>query len=441
MSSSIPIKQIDGDVAVGRDVSIGGKGVIRGSVKVGHNLQVEGWLDAKNIKGPSKGLFKTVEKLRAAYPTPHDGWWALVGDTLPASIYVGDGGEWVATGKQGGNPSVDDTGYSETVEQLCDDVTSLRVDVSQNQEDIKTLRASQTAQETQVGNLQSATKQAQATADEALAKATNAQASSNQAQTAADKAQSTADKALSNAANAQNTSSQAQADANTAQKTAEAAQKTADTAQKAADKAQSSIENLKDSKGEADGIAPLDESGLIPNEILPHNLDNVLEFKGMVADVTIQQASAARNSTDENCAVVYEEDLNVFLLSYSPPATVLPTYYSNWLDADLYGEASADGRVPHRRKLFIDTTEHNGYYYNDTRLTNIGSNLSLGYDETHAFPGSEGVALRETVKSIDRSVSDLSASMPKIVTLTEAEYNFLIKKNDDTYYMIIEEEG
>lgn len=111
MGSSIPTKQLDGDISVGRNVAVGGKADVKGSMTVGHNLKVEGWLDAKNIKGPNKGLFKTAEQLRTAYPNPHDGWWALVGDTLPAPIYRGDGGEWVATGKDGGNPTVDSTEY------------------------------------------------------------------------------------------------------------------------------------------------------------------------------------------------------------------------------------------------------------------------------------------------------------------------------------------
>ena len=56
--SSIPTKQIDGDVAVGRDVNIGGKATIRGSAKVGHNLTVDGWLEAKNIKARTKACSK-----------------------------------------------------------------------------------------------------------------------------------------------------------------------------------------------------------------------------------------------------------------------------------------------------------------------------------------------------------------------------------------------
>lgn len=146
MSSSIPTKQLDGDVSIGRNVAIGGKATVQGSVTVGHNLKVEGWLDAKNIKGPNKGLFKTVEQLRETYPNPHDGWWALVGDTLPAPIYRGDGGEWVATGESGGNPTIDSTEYMEAVEELTKDITAVKVDVAQNESDIKSLRSTQTTQ-------------------------------------------------------------------------------------------------------------------------------------------------------------------------------------------------------------------------------------------------------------------------------------------------------
>ena len=74
MSNSIETKRVNGDVAVGRDVSIGGKTAIRGSATVGHNLRVDGWLEAKNIKGANKGLFKTDDDLRKAYPEARSGW-------------------------------------------------------------------------------------------------------------------------------------------------------------------------------------------------------------------------------------------------------------------------------------------------------------------------------------------------------------------------------
>lgn len=94
----IPTKQIDGDVAVGRNIAAGGDANVQGSARVGHDLIVEGYLVAKNIKSPCKGLFKTADILKECFPRPHDGWWAMVGTSVPASVYVAEGGEWVATG-------------------------------------------------------------------------------------------------------------------------------------------------------------------------------------------------------------------------------------------------------------------------------------------------------------------------------------------------------
>ena len=107
--SSIKTTEKEGDVSIGRHVGIGGNANVQGNVVVHMNMRVEGWLDAKNIKGSNKGIFTTVKKLREAYPRPHDGWWAIVGNTLPSPIYVGDGGEWVATGESGGTPTLEDT--------------------------------------------------------------------------------------------------------------------------------------------------------------------------------------------------------------------------------------------------------------------------------------------------------------------------------------------
>lgn len=98
MTKPIPTKQIDGDVAVGRNIAAGGDANVQGSARVGHDLIVEGYLVAKNIKSPCKGLFKTAAILKECFPRPHDGWWAMVGTSVPASVYVAEGGEWVATG-------------------------------------------------------------------------------------------------------------------------------------------------------------------------------------------------------------------------------------------------------------------------------------------------------------------------------------------------------
>ena len=117
--SSVKTTQLDGDVSVGRNTSIGGNITIQGGGRVKGTFVIDGWLDAKNIKGSNKGIFTTAEKLREAYPRPHDGWWAIVGKSLPSPIYVGDGGEWVATGESGGNPKFEDT--SGALQQAIDD--------------------------------------------------------------------------------------------------------------------------------------------------------------------------------------------------------------------------------------------------------------------------------------------------------------------------------
>ena len=61
-------KHIDGDVSVGRNTAIGGDATVQGKTHLKGNVMVDGWLEAKNIKGVSKGLFTTIEKLKAAYP-------------------------------------------------------------------------------------------------------------------------------------------------------------------------------------------------------------------------------------------------------------------------------------------------------------------------------------------------------------------------------------
>ena len=97
------IKNFDGDISVGRHAVVGGDAKVCGGVTVGKNLKVEGWLDAKNLKAANKGVFLNEESLKKAYPVPKDGWWALVGDALPAALWVAADGEWGNTGGTGGD--------------------------------------------------------------------------------------------------------------------------------------------------------------------------------------------------------------------------------------------------------------------------------------------------------------------------------------------------
>lgn len=124
--SQINTTAISGDVAIGRHLTAGGSVNIRGDVTVKRNLKVEGWIDAKNIKGPSKGLYSSIERLRSIHPVPHDGWWALVGETLPAKLWVADGGEWIATGKDCGSITTEVEAYETQLTEFSATLTDVK---------------------------------------------------------------------------------------------------------------------------------------------------------------------------------------------------------------------------------------------------------------------------------------------------------------------------
>ena len=120
---AIQTTQIDGDVSVGRNVALGGGFISQGKGRVKGDLVVDGWLDAKNIKGVFKGIYLTVEKLKADFPEPEDGWWAIVGKTIPGPIYAADNGKWVATGEIGGQPTISGDEYYESLFEILQYLT------------------------------------------------------------------------------------------------------------------------------------------------------------------------------------------------------------------------------------------------------------------------------------------------------------------------------
>ncbi len=113
---------IQGNANVSRNLNVGSHLNVNGDGLFGHNLIVKGWLDAPNIKGPLKGLYASEASLNEAYPRPMPGWFALVGNTLPANVYRVEGGKWVATGEQGGQ-------FTLYLDQLETDVKNLTDDV------------------------------------------------------------------------------------------------------------------------------------------------------------------------------------------------------------------------------------------------------------------------------------------------------------------------
>ena len=130
--SSIKTTQLDGDASIGRNVNIGGKVEIAGRARIGHNLRVDGWLDAKNIKGANKGVFPDIDKLREAYPdgTLADGSWAIVGATLPGELWYVSGGKWLDSGTSAGAITVDMEQYQEGLEAVNEAIIKLQTAVN-----------------------------------------------------------------------------------------------------------------------------------------------------------------------------------------------------------------------------------------------------------------------------------------------------------------------
>lgn len=106
MNESVKNLQVTGSMAVGRRMTLSGELRVGGPVRLRHNVKIEGWLDAPNQRFAAKGLFLTLEELEEAFPEPRPGFWALVGDKLPAMLYVARGRRWVSTGNRTGEPMV-----------------------------------------------------------------------------------------------------------------------------------------------------------------------------------------------------------------------------------------------------------------------------------------------------------------------------------------------
>lgn len=360
--SSIKTTQIDGDVSVGRNVAVGGKMTVQGSSHFKGSLKVEGWLDAKNIKGANKGIFTSIEKLKEAYPLPHDGWWAIVGSTLPGPIYVGDGGEWVATGETGGNPTVDSEQYNEAVSELQGDIALIRQDI----EDIESKNKSQDTTLTTQGN-----------------------------------------------------------SINSIQQQVNTVQETANAAKTKADSTGTELTDFKNTKGASGGLAPLNEDGKIPATYMPSYVDDVVEFAEAVEGITTQMMSIPKSSTDEGCMVVYDRTNNTFVLAYKEtleneetvPAT---TYYNQWLDADTWGDTTVLGRTPQAGKVYVDKSKNITYRWSGNTLVPIGSDLALGYTESTAFPGIDGAHLQGDMKVAQTNINILQATTEKVLTHTVA---------------------
>lgn len=91
--------EIDGNLSVGRKITAGGDLTVRGKATFGHDVKVDGWLEAPNIKDINKGIYLSYNDLLVHYPTPRDGWLAGVVETVSGvkqmTAYLAVEGQWV----------------------------------------------------------------------------------------------------------------------------------------------------------------------------------------------------------------------------------------------------------------------------------------------------------------------------------------------------------
>lgn len=123
---SVNVDEFEGDISVKRNINLGGNITAQGNAHIKKNLRVDGYIDCPNFKGPNKGLFNNLDSLKESYPNPIDGWWALVGDTLPAQLFIVVNGEWCDSGVVVGDGlEIDLTDINEMIEKLQDSLANI----------------------------------------------------------------------------------------------------------------------------------------------------------------------------------------------------------------------------------------------------------------------------------------------------------------------------
>ena len=210
---------------------------------------------------------------------------------------------------------------------------------------------------------------------------------------------------------------------------------TKDTANKANNKANevgSQLNSFKDSKGENGGIAPLDEQGKVPSRHLPGYIDDVVDFYGISVGITVKNESIDKNSNDEGCKVVYDKEHGCFVLAYVPTIgeSEAATYYNNWLNADVFGTASTNGRIPSSGKVFLCEEDGKSYRWSGNQLVPIGSDLALGHTSSTAYPGDEGAKLQEDMKQVEENRKNILSQNKQIVARSIVNVNQLFDLAD-----------
>lgn len=106
--------------------------------------------------------------------------------------------------------------------------------------------------------------------------------------------------------------------------------------------------------GEKGGIAPLDDSGKVPDVNLPATARSVMGFYDIVSGVTLEESPSEKSSIDSGCRVVYDKSMRRFFLSVEEMGET--KYYGKWKDCTHFGKDTDSvlyGITPYSNIVYI----------------------------------------------------------------------------------------
>lgn len=161
-----------------------------------------------------------------------------------------------------------------------------------------------------------------------------------------------------------------------------------------------SLSALENTKGKANGLAPLDADGHVPEENIAPRFENVLTFNSVIeGDLEVRMQSSDLKPGDEGVDLIYSDKADRFLLRVRKSGTGKVSYYNNFKGSERYGTGGADGITPYEGKIYIELQNGRAYVWYDLMLHHI-DHYALEQIET----------LRQRVEALEGLVASLTGS-------------------------------
>lgn len=147
-----------------------------------------------------------------------------------------------------------------------------------------------------------------------------------------------------------------------------------------------SLSALENSKGKADGLAPLDADKLIPEANIPQKYDNIIFFDSVQdGAIVTEPGSALLGADDEKATLIFSKARNRFVLGVAENAGGMPQkYYVNFPGSDRYGTPKYEGIRPASDKVYICRSTSLAYVWNGTTLAALVADYSSEFQNISA---------------------------------------------------------